>query len=59
MGKQLGLLEVRHVASQVLQRFNIDLEHKDTAPEFLAGLKDRFTLASPGLKLVFKARAGR
>ncbi|KAH8734278.1 benzoate 4-monooxygenase cytochrome P450 [Ilyonectria robusta] len=57
VGKQLGLLEVRHVTSQVLHRFNIDLEHKDTAPAFLAGLKDRFTLASPGLKVVFKVRA--
>ncbi|KAH7140458.1 benzoate 4-monooxygenase cytochrome P450 [Dactylonectria estremocensis] len=56
VGKQLGLMEVRYVTSLVLQRFNIDLAHKDAAPAFLAGLKDRFTLTAPGLEVVFTAR---
>ncbi|KAH7136986.1 averantin oxidoreductase [Dactylonectria estremocensis] len=55
-GKQLGLMELRYVTSQVLRRYNVRLADGLTPGAFLAGLKDGFTLASPGLKLVLTER---
>ncbi|KAK7418715.1 hypothetical protein QQX98_003733 [Neonectria punicea] len=56
VGKQLGLMELRYVTSQVLRRYDVKLAEGRTAEDFLAGLKDGFTLASPGLNLVLTPR---
>ncbi|KAK7423226.1 hypothetical protein QQZ08_009122 [Neonectria magnoliae] len=56
VGKQLGLMELRYVTSQVLRRYDVKLAEGRTAKGFLAGLKDGFTLASPGLNLVLTPR---
>ncbi|SCN79469.1 related to pisatin demethylase cytochrome P450 [Fusarium fujikuroi] len=56
VGKQLGLMEIRFVASQILQKFNVELAHKDVATDFVAGLRDGFTLAMSSLYLVFTRR---
>ncbi|KAH7009661.1 benzoate 4-monooxygenase cytochrome P450 [Ilyonectria destructans] len=56
VGKQLGLMELRYVTSQVLRRYDVKLAPGRTPEQFLGGLKDGFTLASPGLNLVLTAR---
>lgn len=56
MGKQLGLMELRFVTSQVLRRYDVRFA-KDYDPSgFAAGLQDSFTLATPKLDLVFSPR---
>nr|P0DPA4.1 RecName: Full=Cytochrome P450 monooxygenase FCK2; AltName: Full=Cytokinin biosynthesis protein 2 [Fusarium pseudograminearum CS3096] len=56
VGKQLGLMETRFVASQILVKYNVRLAHEDVARDFVAGLRDGFTLAMPSLSLVFTQR---
>lgn len=56
VGKQLGLMELRYVTSQVLRRYDVKLAPGRTPEQFLGGLKDGFTLATPGLNLVLTAR---
>lgn len=58
VGKQLGLMEVRYVTCLVLHRFTAELAGNKSASTstFLAGLKDRFTLAVPDLEMVFTTR---
>ncbi|EWG42531.1 hypothetical protein FVEG_04308 [Fusarium verticillioides 7600] len=55
-GKQLGLLEVRHVLAQIASKFNIRLAPNQTVEAFQEGLADGFTLLCPKLEMVFEAR---
>lgn len=55
-GKQLGLMEMRYVTSQILQRYSVRMAAGERPEEFLAGLKDGFTLSAPALRLVFESR---
>ncbi|ENH61737.1 Averantin oxidoreductase [Fusarium oxysporum f. sp. cubense race 1] len=56
VGRQLGLMEIRFVASQILRVFDVKLANCNTAKEFASGLRDSFTLACPNLHLVFTRR---
>ncbi|KAH7208090.1 benzoate 4-monooxygenase cytochrome P450 [Fusarium oxysporum] len=56
VGRQLGLMEIRFVASQILSVFDVKLANCNTAKEFASGLRDSFTLACPSLHLVFTRR---
>ncbi|KAK2488071.1 Cytochrome P450 monooxygenase fck2, partial [Fusarium oxysporum f. sp. albedinis] len=56
VGRQLGLMEIRFVASQILRVFDVKLANSNTAKEFASGLRDSFTLACPSLHLVFTRR---
>ncbi|KAJ3538809.1 hypothetical protein NM208_g5743 [Fusarium decemcellulare] len=56
VGRQLGLMEVRFVTAEILRRYDVRLATKDTANQFLSGLKDGFTLAAPNLQVVFTPR---
>ncbi|EWZ52251.1 hypothetical protein FOZG_02044 [Fusarium oxysporum Fo47] len=56
VGRQLGLMEIRFVASQILRVFDVKLANCNTAKEFASGLRDSFTLACPSLHLVFTRR---
>lgn len=56
VGKQLGLMEVRLVASTILRQFDVDFSQDGAAPSFLSGLRDRFTFSAPSLGVVFTAR---
>lgn len=47
---------IRFVASQILHKFNVELAHEDVARDFVAGLRDGFTLATSSLNLVFTRR---
>ncbi|KAG4284981.1 hypothetical protein FPRO06_06241 [Fusarium proliferatum] len=55
-GKQLGLLEVRHVLTQIVSKFNIRLAPNQTVEAFQEGLADGFTLLCPKLEMVFETR---
>lgn len=57
MGKQLGLAEVRRVATLLAHRYNIALAPGQTKAAFEAGLRDNFTISSPELKMTFTKRA--
>ncbi|KAK5988243.1 Cytochrome P450 monooxygenase FCK2 [Cladobotryum mycophilum] len=56
VGKQLGLMELRYVASEVIHRFDVAPAAGQTSEKFLDGLKDTFTLSLPELNLVFQPR---
>ncbi|KAH7166464.1 cytochrome P450 [Dactylonectria macrodidyma] len=56
VGKQLGLMEIRFVISQVLHRYDITLAPGQTADAFLEGIVDGFTLMCPKLEMVFTPR---
>ncbi|KAF4338666.1 pisatin demethylase cytochrome P450 [Fusarium beomiforme] len=56
VGKQLGLMEIRLVASQILKRFDVKLANHSATKDFPTGLRDSFTLAAPSLWLVFTPR---
>ncbi|KAG5767735.1 hypothetical protein H9Q72_004499 [Fusarium xylarioides] len=55
-GKQLGLLEVRHVLTQIVSKFDIRLAPNQTVEAFQDGLADGFTLLCPKLEMVFERR---
>lgn len=55
-GKQLGLLEVRHVLTQIVSKFDIRLAPNQTVEAFQEGLADGFTLLCPKLEMVFETR---
>ncbi|KAI7772214.1 hypothetical protein LZL87_014124 [Fusarium oxysporum] len=55
-GKQLGLLEVRHVLSQIVFKFDIRLAPNQTFEAFQDGLADGFTLLCPKLEMIFETR---
>lgn len=56
VGKQLALMEIRDVASQLARRYDIRLADGQTSQSFEQGLIDSFTLTTPELRLVFTAR---
>ncbi|RMZ81077.1 hypothetical protein DV738_g2396, partial [Chaetothyriales sp. CBS 135597] len=55
-GKQLALMEMRSVTSQVVRRYNVRLAPGQDPAEFLQGQQDGFTLSSPKLELLFENR---
>lgn len=58
VGKQLGLMEIRNVTSQIAHRYDICLADDQKPKDFLDNVVDGFTLACPKLELVFTSRKG-
>lgn len=56
VGRQLALMEIRFVLSQIVHRYNISFAPGQTPEAFLDGLVDGFTLMCPKLELVFTPR---
>ncbi|CCF34289.1 benzoate 4-monooxygenase cytochrome P450 [Colletotrichum higginsianum] len=59
VGKQLGLMELRYVASQIVSRYDIELAPGQTRKAFVEHQKDGFTLSLPPCQVVFKPRADK
>ncbi|KAF7540210.1 hypothetical protein G7054_g1607 [Neopestalotiopsis clavispora] len=57
IGKQLGLMELRAVASQIVRKYDVSLAPGQDPQAFLDGRRDTFTLALGSLELVFKPRS--
>ncbi|KAF5027079.1 hypothetical protein F66182_791 [Fusarium sp. NRRL 66182] len=55
-GKQLGLMEMRFVLSEILSRYNINFAPGADPKVFIDGLRDCFTLELPKLEMVFTTR---
>ncbi|KAK1585654.1 cytochrome P450, partial [Colletotrichum navitas] len=55
-GKQLGLMETRYCASQIIHRHDVKFAPKQTVRAFVEGQKDGFTLSLPVLELIFNPR---
>ncbi|KAK0389778.1 hypothetical protein NLU13_3351 [Sarocladium strictum] len=55
-GKQLGLMELRSVTSQVIREYNVRLAAGQKPSDFLDGCKDGFTLSTAKLEMVFERR---
>lgn len=58
VGKQLGLMEIRNVTSQIARRYNICLADNQKPKDFFDKVVDGFTLTCPKLELVFTSRKG-
>ncbi|RYP10371.1 hypothetical protein DL764_000705 [Monosporascus ibericus] len=57
VGKQLALMEVRYVTSQIVRRFDFELAAGlQTADAFRAGITEAITFVPAPLEVVFKAR---
>ncbi|KAJ4250142.1 hypothetical protein NW762_011953 [Fusarium torreyae] len=56
-GKQLGLMEMRYILTEILSRYNIEFAPGTNPQTFVDGLRDCFTLELPKLEMVFTARA--
>ncbi|KAI8291724.1 Cytochrome P450 monooxygenase [Colletotrichum sp. SAR11_57] len=56
VGKQLGLMEVRYCASQIIHRYDVAFAPGQTAEAFIEGKKDGFTLSLPELEVIFNRR---
>ncbi|CAG7558221.1 unnamed protein product [Fusarium equiseti] len=56
-GKQLGLMEMRYVLTEILSNYDISLAPGSKPETFIDGLRDCFTLELPKLNMVFKPRA--
>ncbi|KAK9771404.1 hypothetical protein SCAR479_11883 [Seiridium cardinale] len=56
IGKQLGLLEVRHVTARILRDYDISFMPTYDPETFLKGKRDTFTLSLAPLQLVFTRR---
>ncbi|CAK7231404.1 hypothetical protein SBRCBS47491_007919 [Sporothrix bragantina] len=56
VGKQLGLMELRTVTSELLRRYNFELAPGQDAHHFVKGKVDAFTLACAPLHVVFTPR---
>ncbi|EGY22529.1 averantin oxidoreductase [Verticillium dahliae VdLs.17] len=56
VGKQLGLMELRFVTSQILRTYDVGFAKDFDPSTFPAGLQDTFTLATSKLYLVFTRR---
>ncbi|PWY70995.1 benzoate 4-monooxygenase cytochrome P450 [Aspergillus heteromorphus CBS 117.55] len=56
IGKQLGLMEIRYVVSQIVRKYDVEFAPGQTPERFLAGKRDAFTLSLGPLELVFKPR---
>lgn len=52
-------MEIRYVTSQIVHRYDVEMAPGQTSAEFVAGLKDGFTLAAPKLELVVTQRGDR
>ncbi|KAH7157917.1 averantin oxidoreductase [Dactylonectria estremocensis] len=55
-GKQLALMEIRHVISQIVNKYDVGFAAGQTPEAFIDGKLDGFTLVCPKLDLVFKTR---
>lgn len=58
VGRQLGLMELRFVTSQVLREYDVSFAKDYDPAQFAQGLQDSFTLATSKLDLVFTRRKG-
>ncbi|KAH7152666.1 benzoate 4-monooxygenase cytochrome P450 [Dactylonectria macrodidyma] len=56
IGKQLGLMEVRYMATRIIQKYDIALAADQNPQKFVEGKKDTFTLALSPLRLAFTRR---
>ncbi|CAK7204871.1 hypothetical protein SEUCBS139899_007633 [Sporothrix eucalyptigena] len=56
VGKQLGLMELRTVTSQLVRRYNFELAPSQRPDDFVNGKVDAFTLACAPLDVVFTPR---
>ncbi|KAK1450111.1 cytochrome P450 [Colletotrichum melonis] len=56
VGKQLGLMEIRYCASQIINRYDVAFAPGQKAEAFIDGKKDGFTLSLPQLEVIFKVR---
>ncbi|RSM08998.1 hypothetical protein CEP52_004420 [Fusarium oligoseptatum] len=56
VGKQLGLMEIRHITTEILSRYNIQFAPGHDLKAYLENKMDVFTLAVPDLNLVFTRR---
>ncbi|RBR25622.1 uncharacterized protein FIESC28_01585 [Fusarium coffeatum] len=56
-GKQLGLMEMRYVLTEILSNYDISLAPGTKPDTFVDGLRDCFTLELPDLNMVFTPRA--
>ncbi|KXJ87560.1 benzoate 4-monooxygenase cytochrome P450 [Microdochium bolleyi] len=57
IGKQLGLMEIRYVTSEIARRYDVKLAPGQSAQAFLKGKRDTFTLSLGELNLVFDKRS--
>ncbi|KAM0335212.1 hypothetical protein ACHAQA_000254 [Verticillium albo-atrum] len=57
VGKQLGLMELRFVTSQILRKYDVGFAKDYNPGQFPGGLQDTFTMATSKLDLVFTRRA--
>ncbi|KAM0287617.1 hypothetical protein ACHAO9_007647 [Fusarium lateritium] len=55
-GKQLALMEVRYIFSEILSRYNFRASPGTSPETFVNGLRDCFTMEVPELKMVFTPR---
>ncbi|RSL58249.1 hypothetical protein CEP54_007900 [Fusarium duplospermum] len=56
VGKQLGLMEIRYVTTEILFRYNIQMAPGNDPKTYLENKMDVFTLAVPDLNLIFTRR---
>ncbi|KAI8650453.1 hypothetical protein NCS57_01379100 [Fusarium keratoplasticum] len=56
VGKQLGLMEIRYITTEILSRYNIQFAPGNDPKEYLENKMDVFTAAVPDLNLVFTPR---
>ncbi|KAJ2973892.1 hypothetical protein NQ176_g6345 [Zarea fungicola] len=56
VGKQLALMELSRVTTEVIFKYNIELAPSQTKEAFLKAIKDTFTMATSTLNLVFQRR---
>lgn len=56
VGKQLGLMEIRYLTTEILSRYNIQFAPGNDPKTFLENKVDAFTAAVPDLNLVFTPR---
>ncbi|KAK1613515.1 benzoate 4-monooxygenase cytochrome P450 [Colletotrichum phormii] len=59
VGKQLGLMEIRYCASQIINRYDVAFAPGQKAEAFINGKKDGFTLSLPELEVIFKSKEGK
>ncbi|CAF3494344.1 unnamed protein product [Fusarium graminearum] len=55
-GKQLGLMEMRYVLTEILSKYNMSFAPGTNPEAFIDGLRDCFTLELPELNMIFTPR---
>ncbi|KAM0367701.1 hypothetical protein ACHAPK_007601, partial [Fusarium culmorum] len=55
-GKQLGLMEMRYVLTEILSKYNMSFAPRTNPEAFIDGLRDCFTLELPELNMIFSPR---